>query len=291
MIIPIQNETVSAAVSTAGAELTSLRRADGFELLWQGDPAYWAGQAPILFPIVGLLRGQKARIKGQWYSMGRHGFARRREFSVTEQGDDFVSLTLHADEQTKQQYPYDFSLTMTYTCKQNAVETRFTVTNCGEEPMPFVLGGHPAYNIPVTEDERFEEYRIEFDVPETQHCPTIDLDSGLIDFSAVRFSLDEQQTIPLQHSLFYQDALVFENLRSKEVKLIGKNGHGLAMDCSEFPLLGIWSCVNDGPYVALEPWIGCATQTTESDEFAEKKNMILLPAGEQRSFAFTTRYF
>ena len=62
MLVTIKNETVSAVISTAGAEIKSFKRPDGFEILWQGDPKYWAGQAPVLFPIVGALRNGKVKI-------------------------------------------------------------------------------------------------------------------------------------------------------------------------------------------------------------------------------------
>ena len=85
MLIHINNENVSAGVETLGAELVSFKGADGFEHIWQGDPKYWGGHAPVLFPIVGALRNNRTLIKGDWYEMGRHGFARRREFAVVEQ--------------------------------------------------------------------------------------------------------------------------------------------------------------------------------------------------------------
>lgn len=292
MTVTIRSGNTTAEIRTLGAEICSFRREDGFELLWQGDPQYWAGQAPVLFPIVGALRGGKVRMKDQWYEMNRHGFSRKMEFAVTEQTEDSVTMTLCSSEETKKFYPYDFVFRVTYTAVDRGVETKFTVENPGSEELPFVVGGHPAYNIPVAEGESFEDYDIRFSEPETQRCPEIDLKECLIDFEKVTMELNGESVIPLQHSLFYRDALVFDGLKSKTVSLISrKSGRGVEMDISQFPMLGIWSCVNDGPYVALEPWVGCATLTTEGDEFTEKKNMVFLPAGEKRSYAFTTRYF
>ena len=59
------------------------------------------------------------------------------------------------------------------------------------------------------------------------------------------------------------------------------------MEFSDFPMLGIWSAANDGPYVALEPWTGCATAVSESDEFLEKRGMRLLEPGAEATYAFT----
>ena len=50
----LKNGTLTATVESYGAELRSVVK-DGAEYLWQGDPAYWAGRAPVLFPICGRL--------------------------------------------------------------------------------------------------------------------------------------------------------------------------------------------------------------------------------------------
>ena len=52
MIYTLTKDRISIRVSSLGAELKSVCL-DGFEYLWQGDPTYWKGQSPILFPIIG----------------------------------------------------------------------------------------------------------------------------------------------------------------------------------------------------------------------------------------------
>ena len=289
--IEIRNATASAKINTFGAEITSFKRADGFELLWQGDSKYWAGQAPVLFPVVGALRSGKVKIKGDWYEMGRHGFVRKMEFKVTKQTESMVSLTISSSEETKKQYPFDFEFSVTYTMVDCGVETKFTVKNTGHEELPFAVGGHPAYNIPVCDGEVFEDYNIEFSDRETISCPEIDLKECLIDFTKITKELKNESVIPLRHDLFYRDALVFDGLKSRFVSLKStKSGRGIEMDISQFPMLGIWSCLNDGPYVALEPWTGCATATIEDDEFEHKKNIEFLQTNNEKSYAFTTKY-
>ena len=288
------DSTALAVVDTHGAQLKSFKNSDGEELLWQGNPEFWAGQAPVLFPIVGALRNGRVKIKGEWHEMRRHGFAKSTEFTVTEKTASSVTLKIEASRETKEIYPFDFSFSVTYTCGEKSLETKFDVTNTGNEILPYSVGGHPAYNVPVgyKDGEVFEDYQIEFSENENQKCPEIDLKECLINPEKVTLELNNERIIPLRHSLFYRDALVFDKLNSKTVKLVNtKNGRGIGMDISGFPMLGIWSCVNDGPYVALEPWTGCATLTTEDDEFEHKKNTIFLPCGETRSYAFTTYYF
>lgn len=285
----IQNGEFTAKVDTLGAQIVSLTDSGGRELLWTGDPAYWREHAPVLFPIVGALRGNRTKIKGEWYGMARHGFAKRSEFTCAQQAPDAVSLTLRANGETKKAYPFDFALTVGYTLQEGGYTTTFTVENTGAEPLPFAVGGHPGFNIPVEDGAAFEDYTIQFDEEEQQRCPTVLMDTGLLDYQREGFALHGRE-IPLQHSLFYQDALVFEGLRSHRVRILNKKtGRGIEMDFAGFPMLGIWSAQNDGPYVCLEPWTGCATLTTEGDEFTEKKGMALLAPGEESQHSFTVR--
>lgn len=46
-----------------GATLHSIKDNDGVEYLWEGNPEYWSGQAPVLFPICGSIRDDKAQIE------------------------------------------------------------------------------------------------------------------------------------------------------------------------------------------------------------------------------------
>ncbi len=287
MLYTISNGSLTAQVDSLGAQLVSLKGANGAELIWIGDPNYWKGQAPVLFPMVGALRAGKTLIGGQWYEMGQHGFARHMEFASVQVGADSLSLTLTSNAETKKMYPFDFAFTVTYALTESGYTTTFTVENTGTETMPFAVGGHPGFNIPVGEDAAFEDYTIVFEKPETQRCPAIVMGQGLIDPTGCVFTLENQREIPLKHSLFYQDALVFEQLDSHWVQVRNKKtGRGVTMDFTGFPMFGIWSAQNDGPYVCLEPWTGCATRTTEGDDFAEKHGMTLLPPGETSTHTF-----
>ncbi len=286
MIYQIKNSQLTAQIDTLGAQLVSLKGPDGAEYLWTGDPRYWKEHAPVLFPIVGALREGKTRIDGQWYEMGRHGFAKHSQFTLAAQAEDSISLVLTATEETKAVYPFDFKLTVAYTLQGNSITTRFTVENPGSQALPYAIGGHPGFLVPVGEAAAFEDYTIQFDQAESQVCPVIDLQAGLIDWDKPGFRLEGRE-IPLRHDLFYQDALVFEGLRSQAVRVVNKStGRGIEMGFAGFPMLGIWSAVNDGPYVCLEPWTGCATLVGEGDEFTEKKGMTLLAPGGQEEHSF-----
>ena len=86
MSITLSSPDLEAQVSPAGAELVRLRDEAGRDLLWDGDPAFWTGRSPLLFPVVGRLNGDRARVDGAEYSLKQHGFARTSPFEVVEAG-------------------------------------------------------------------------------------------------------------------------------------------------------------------------------------------------------------
>ena len=56
MTFDLKRGKLQAKVRAKGGELVSLTDGEGQEHIWEGNPAFWAGQNPILFPIVGTLK-------------------------------------------------------------------------------------------------------------------------------------------------------------------------------------------------------------------------------------------
>lgn len=288
MEVTIQNDRLAVGVRSLGAELTSIRGADGTEYLWQGDPAYWGGRAPVLFPIVGSLRGKTAQIGGnKTCRMERHGVARGQEFRLEEQTKDSAAFSLCANGETKERYPYDFKLTVRYRLDGNRIVNEFTVENPNREVLPFQIGGHPAFRCPLFPGEHFEDYAVEFEQEETADCPGLVPGSGLVDVENRRRILDHGKRIPLRHELFEADALIFDRLKSRRAKLFHPGtGRGIEVSFPELNYFLVWSSANGGPFVALEPWSGLATCSDEGDIFEEKRGVYLLPPGGRKTVSF-----
>ena len=101
----LNNEKLCVRVSSLGAELRSVRGADGTEYLWQGDERFWRGRATNIFPYVGRLTEDSYLWRGARYKMGRHGFARGSEFTAEAATDTRLVLSLRAGEATRESYP------------------------------------------------------------------------------------------------------------------------------------------------------------------------------------------
>lgn len=286
MKIEITSSLASAVLGLDGAQLNSLKKGDT-EYLWQGDPAYWAGQAPVCFPISGVLIDGKAKAFGKPCSMKRHGVARINPFEVFEKHKNSVTFIQKSSEKTKEQYPFDYELKIKYTIVGNTVTNEYIITNTGSEKMPFVIGGHPAFNCPLDKDENFEDYKVVFDKPITKPCLRPDHESGLVDVEKTYDVMNGTDTLCMKHQLFEEnDALIFENCCAKAATLIGKNGKGIKVEFQDMNNLLIWSAVGNAPFVALEPWTGISNCSDEDDVLENKRGMTVLEPDETVSFKF-----
>lgn len=286
MKIKITSGENYAVLGLDGAMLNSLNK-NNTEYLWQGDAKYWAGQAPVCFPITGVLPNGEMEAFGKRCTMKRHGVARINPFEVLEQHKNSVTFVQRSDENTKRDFPFDYELKIKYTINGDTVTNEYIVTNTGEDKLPFVIGGHPAFNCPLSNGEKFEDYKVVFDKNITKPCLRPDHHTGLVNVFDKFDEMHGGDTLSLVHELFEEkDALIFENCEAKSATLIGKSGKGVKIEFQDMNNLLIWSAVGNAPFVALEPWTGLASCNDEDGLFEHKRGMTVLEKDETASFKF-----
>ncbi len=284
-MITIQNDTLKITSTAKGAELTGiLSEANGIEYLWQADPAVWPRHAPVLFPIVGQVENGTYEVDGKRYSLPQHGFARDMEFEVFSESPEAVTYLLKNTEDTLQKYPFRFELHVTYSLDGNTLTTKYDVINTDDKEIFFSIGAHPGFNCPLTKDEKFEDYYLEFDQDETigKHL----LDGGLLSGKTERI-LENQNKIDVSKDVFKQDALVFKNLKSEKISLKSKTSpHFVSMEFKGFPFYGIWAKPGTDRFVCLEPWNGIASTKGSTPDFKNKEGVLKLEKGKSFSCSF-----
>lgn len=286
MKIKITSGENYAVLGLDGTMLNSLNK-NNTEYLWQGDAKYWAGQAPVCFPITGVLPNGEMEAFGKRCTMKRHGVARINPFEVLEQHKNSVTFVQRSDENTKRDFPFDYELKIKYTINGDTVTNEYIVTNTGEDKLPFVIGGHPAFNCPLSNGEKFEDYKVVFDKNITKPCLRPNHHTGLVNVFEKFDEMHGGDTLSLVHELFEEkDALIFENCEAKSATLIGKSGKGVKIEFQDMNNLLIWSAVGNAPFVALEPWTGLASCNDEDGLFEHKRGMTVLEKDETASFKF-----
>ena len=287
MVRKIENEYFVAEINDFGAELVSLKsKTTGIEYLWQGNPEYWKGRAPILFPICGRLYQGKYIYMGKEYEMTLHGIARFFEYTLTCFEKNKISLTLTANEKTKESYPFDFEFTVTYTLKETSLETEFKIKNNDNSVMPFSYGGHPGFNVPFTNEDSFEDYYVEFN--ENKLIRMISSDACLHTENKEDYILEDKK-LCLRHDLF--DNSLFFEMKDGSVRLkSNKNTTTLEVSFSDMTCLGLWhKPKSDAPYVCIEPWHGVPADDGKIDDLSTKRQMILLNSNEEYIGAYSIK--
>ena len=290
MLTVLENDEVRLSVDSLGAEIHSfILKETGDEYIWQADPQYWQRHAPILFPIVGKLKNNQYEYDGSLYSLRGHGFARDSEFELKKQTADTLIYELMYSEETLTQYPFKFKLCISYQLEHTSVKIAWKVINLDDKKeMYFSIGAHPAFNCPIGKDGKFDEHEIEFE--QTEHSPltTHKLNSaGLFDGRVAPVNLVYGKVLRLNHKLFIEDALVFKNLFSEEVKFRNPiNNHFVKVNFKGFPYLGIWTKPVKAPFICIEPWYGLADSTQKRD-FSNKDGILELKANKEFDASYT----
>ena len=281
------SERLQVCVESLGAELCSVKsRHDGLERLWQGDPRSWSRRAPILFPIVGRLSGDRYLAGGNEYVLAQHGFARDREFKLIESGPARLLYRLSSDEESLKAYPFQFELMVRYELDGGRLEVAYGVANAGSSRMFFSIGAHPGFACPPHPGERFEEYELVFEKKETARRHF--LQGGLLTGESAPL-LEDEDRFQLSGSLFERDALIFKGLRSTWAAMQRKGGgRRLNVHFEGWPYLGIWTKPG-APFLCIEPWQGLADRAGAPGRLEEKEGILALEPGGlfQRSFFIT----
>ena len=142
----LDNGSIRVALSTAGGSFTSIKaevRVDDIVYIPQHHS-----------------RALLAALRCREVQLARHGFARKQEWKLEEQGDNMVALSLSSADHAEllEQYPYPFKIVARYTIDSEKVNVSYEVTNEGTEDMPFFVGGHPGFKCPLDEGESYDDY-------------------------------------------------------------------------------------------------------------------------------------
>ncbi|WP_251716989.1 aldose 1-epimerase family protein [Lactobacillus agrestimuris] len=287
----IKNNMLEVTISSMGAEIQSVKGVHtNHEYMWQADPEIWGRHAPILFPIVGRLKNDEYTYKGKTYHLGQHGFARDQEFEVEKQTNESITFLLKDNEETRKVYPFKFELRVNYNLMNNLLEENFSVINKSDEEMIFGIGGHPGFNVPVSDTIKKSDYYFSFQPSKPR--VRIPLNGSYLAWDE-RSLASTDSLIELSDNLFKDDALIFElrghdnkvSLRTEESKF------HVNVWTRDAPFVGIWSQYpKTADYVCIEPWWGIADREDASGKLEEKYGMNRLKPEEKFTAGFSITY-
>ena len=288
MILKLENDFLAVEINSLGAELNSIKsKKTGIEYLWQGNPEFWKDKSPILFPLCGRLFGGKYTYCGAEYEMPIHGIARLFDIDYKKVSDREIEFYFKSSEQTKSYYPFDFDFIIRYVLDGECLKTEFIVVNTGKEHMYFSYGGHPGFNVPFNDGEKFEDYYLEFN--EDKLTRLVFSPTCFCTGKSEEYILDDKK-LALRHNLFDNDALFFE-LKADTVKLKSQtHKNSVEVSFDDMTVLGLWHKPKaDVPYVCIEPWHGVPSTDGVVDDIKTKNEMIKLDVNGKYENSYTIK--
>lgn len=279
-IYSIKNDYLTVQVKSVGAEIISVKDNANNEFIWQADPEIWNRRAPVLFPIVGRLKGDHYYYNDHEYEMSQHGFARDEEFSLASQTDAKLVFSLVDSDRTLRVYPFHFKLRIVYQLVKDTLQISYLVDNTdAENDMYFAIGAHPGFSVPFEKGLEYEDFGIKVEPKQTRS--RISLKDSNIDLS--HEEKVEDQDFTLNHDKFADDAIIYR-LNDPAVITIesAKTDRSLTLDTGNAKFVGIWSQYPEtGNFVCIEPWWGIADKVDTDNKFESKYGINLLEPKQQ----------
>ena len=267
----LENYEARVVIDEHASEIHSFTDKDtDNEYMWQGDPAYWAGRNPTLFPMVGATWDKILHINGKEYKTGNHGFTRRSDFTCVEHDEQHCIMELKDSQSTLEEYPFHFTLRIQYVLEGRKLFIYYTITNDNEVDMPFNFGLHPAFNCP-TDGGDFEDYYLQLNQNET--------------FDWLDTHLNNENRIELDRDALAK-TIIIEDPKSTEASLT--NGrHGVTVGFKDYPWIAFWS--PNAPFVCIEPWYSHTDFEEVRVPFEQREGTLVLKPHETFETSYSIR--
>lgn len=276
----LKNDLLTVEIDSFGAELQSITsNTTHYSYLWHGDKTYWGRRSPVLFPLVGSVWNGKYHMDGKEFTLGQHGFARDREFTVVEDcPEDEAWFCLEADDRTLELYPRRFRLEIGYRLQGERITVMWRVSNLDDKPMAFHIGAHPAFNYPEFNAADPVHAYVLFDRQEiaTQRIA----EKGCVGDGEFAVSLDCEHMLPLTGETFEHNALILADSQVRRVSLLDKARRPYLSLLFNAPLVGLWAPSPSAPFMCVEPWWGRCDRAGFEGDFSEREYTNIIAPGE-----------
>jgi galactose mutarotase-like enzyme len=282
----ICNDEVSFVSDSFNVEPWVLQfNGDGVNYFWRPADKEKLGTA-VCFPLMGMLPNGKYTFDGKEYSLGMHGFAQDREFTVAEKSENKIIYELTDDEESYAQFPWHFNFRLIYTVEGSGLKTEYLIKNRDEKEMYYTVGGHPRYACPMGAGSRFEDYIIEFEKPES--IKNIYKSYGPISEIEKCFSPDGK-ILHLDYCMFTQGCFCFHPVNSKVIVLKNRmNGRRLRINLGEAASLQFWT-EPGGPFLCIEPIYGSTSHLPllpEDGNWKNRPGTLRIKPGQTQTLAY-----
>lgn len=170
----------SLQIPANGEKIEVLEAEAGFE---QGDKRGTRSGIPWLFPFPNRIEKGQFHWRGQDYQLpvsdafgnAIHGFVMDRPWRVVAADSQMAiaefQLSVDAPERLAL-WPSDFLIEVRYTLREACLRADVRIANAGSQPLPWGLGTHPYFRVPLSKTSQLEQCLVQ--VPATETWELID---------------------------------------------------------------------------------------------------------------------
>lgn len=269
----LNNSKLTLELTEKGGEMARLTY-KGKDILYRGDGPYWSGKNPTLFPMISSPNTKQYTLNGITYPCRNHGLIRYSTLKVTNVTDNSVTMSLHSDEDTLKEYPFNFIYNITYTLQDNRVLIKYDITNIDDKIMPFTFGLHPGFIVNDFNNSSLlfkdDDVVTLFNQKQRTTSPY-----NLHNYSGNDFLKD----------LALYDTVIFSDLKSKIVTLQNPD-YEVDVDMSKFKYLALWTADPNSNFICIEPWLSINNIKTCTNPFDDSFELEHLNPNETFSINY-----
>lgn len=279
MRVAFSGKKLSCEADTFGAELISVRF-KGRERLWQNESGEWNGHAPVLFPVCGNCG---VRVNGREYTLPRHGFAKKSEFTLLWRRKNAVCFELSSNDATRAQYPFDFVFRVRYFLRGARLTICCEVENPADKTLYFSCGGHESFSL----ERPLCEYELRFPFKET-FTSLLHTEEGKLTGESTDFGMGK--TLALPDDFLREDrTIILKDVRSRRVRLFERGGRAVAkLKLGAFSNLLLWRA-GSANFICIEAWHNLP-DADAAQEISEREGMIAVPPHGKKRLKRTIVY-
>lgn len=278
-MVVLENKNLRVEIAEKGAEIRRVTYCKE-EKFWNGDPKYWTGVSPVLFPICSGLPDDKFTFEGKEYILEKHGFLKGMNSFVESKTQTSATFLFTETEETLKHYPWRFEVRVVYTLVDDSINVDYCVKNTSQKNMYFSIGAHEAYLC----NEGIEQYDIIFEKQETLYA--YELEGSLLS-NRKNLIIENSKVLRLEKKYFEIDALIFKDIKSRYATLKNREtGKSVSVEFGGFDYLLIWHKVG-APYICIEPWAGITSTVGADYDITKKEGIIKLEPNKEKTLTHT----
>lgn len=251
----LNNGILNLQLTNKGGEMSLLMYKD-MDILYKGDGPYWTGKNPTLFPFISSPNSKEYIYEGKSYPCRNHGLIRYSTLETIVDDGNQVTMSLHSNEDTLKEYPFNFEYKITYKLDNNKVLINYEITNLDNKIMPFTFGLHPGF---IVRD--FSKMKLIFkDDPQATLFNQKDRTESVVKLGTYTNFLEDLAKL---------DTVIFKDLKSKYVTLQMPE-YSINVDMSKFKYLALWTADPNSNYICIEPWLSINNIKPSNNPFDPK---------------------